>query len=128
VAELVLPTYGGVPCFGIAVHVQHIPNAACVQRDAYFGTNGTTSQWGGTRGRTFKIKGCLFGLDIPGLIAAETVLLAYGDGIGRILTDACGRVFYNVIFEGEYLPSPEGPKWTDTGVILPYECTFYGLS
>ncbi len=82
----------------------------------------------GTRGRTFEVTGLLIGKDIPSLLAAEANLLSYADGIVRILVDPIGRIFPDVIFQGEYLPSPEGPKWTDSGVCLPYRAVFYGLT
>jgi hypothetical protein len=127
VPELVLPTFGGVPIFGIAVHVSPAQNAAAVQRDSYFGSDGVFTCFGGTRGWTIDITGCLAGADLPVLLQAEALLLSYGDGVARVLTDAIGRAWPSVIFEGEYRPSREGPKWTDSGVILPYECTFYAL-
>ena len=62
------------------------------------------------------------------MIAAEGVLLAYADGIARTFVDTQGRAWPNVIFEGEYQPSPEGPKPTDFGWCLPYRCVLHGLT
>jgi hypothetical protein len=121
-------SYDGNDVFGLAVHIQNIPMPAAQQVDSYFGSDGKTMLWGGTRGRTFEVKGVLFGVDIPSLIAAEAFLLSYADGITRVLVDPVGRVFPNVYFAGEYVPSPEGPKWNDQGVILPYTATFRGLT
>ena len=81
-----------------------------------------------TRGRIFEVTGVLIGVDMPGLLASEALLLSYADGIARTLVDPIGRMFLNVYFQGEYLPSPEGPKWTDQGVCLPYRAVFYGLT
>ncbi|SRR5579883_76008 len=121
-------SYGGVPVFGLAVHIQHIPRANSQQIDAFFGVDGNVTLYGGSRGRVFEITGCLFGADIPSLIAAESTLLSYADGKARTLVDPIGRSFPNVIFQGEYQPSPGGPKCTDSGVILPYRAVFHGLT
>ena len=124
-------SYGGVPVFGLAVHIQHVPRANAQQVDAFFGVNGNVTLYGGSRGRVFEISGVLWGEDIPSLIAAEANLLSYADGIARTLIDPIGRSFPNVIFQGEYQPSPEGPKPTDSltgGYILPYRAVFHGLT
>jgi hypothetical protein len=123
-----MPTYDGVNCFGAAVHVQHIPNASAEQINSFFGVDGTVAVYGGSRGRVFHIEGVLFGGDLSELLAAEAFLLSYADGIGRVLVDDSGRVFGNVYYRGEYIPSPDGPKWTDQGVCLPYHAVFYGLT
>jgi hypothetical protein len=120
-------SYGGVPLFGLAVHIQHIPKANAQQVDMFFGVDGSVALFGGTRGRMFEVTGVLAGKDIPSLLAAEALLLSYADGIARTLVDPIGRTFPNVIFQGEYTPSPEGPKYTDSGVILPYRAVFRGL-
>lgn len=121
-------SYGGVDIFGAAVHIQHIPRTNAQQIDSFLGSNGSATLFGGTRGRTFEVTGVLMGKDISSLLAAEAILLSYGDGIARTLVNPIGRTFPNVIFQGEYLPSPEGPKWTDTGVCLPYRAVFHGLT
>jgi hypothetical protein len=121
-------SYGGVDIFGAAVHIQHIPRANAQQVDSFFGTNGNVTLFGGTRGRTFEVTGVLIGKDIPTLLAAEATLLSFADGIARTLVDPIGRTFPYVIFQGEYLPSPEGPKWTNAGVCLPYRAVFHGLT
>jgi hypothetical protein len=121
-------SFGGVDIFGAAVHIQHVPRAGAQQTASFFGQDGTLMNWGGTRGRVFEVNGVLLGADIPSLLAAESLLLSYGDGVARILIDPIGRQFPNVYFAGEYVPSPEGPKWTDQGVCLPYRAVFYGLT
>lgn len=122
------PTFDGLDIFGTACHVVHEPVPIAVQKDAYFGISGLTSLTGGSRGRTFHISGVLVSGDLPGVIAAEALLLSYADGIGRLFIDTQEREWPNVIFEGEYRPNPEGPKITDFGWCLPYQCVLHGLS
>jgi hypothetical protein len=122
------PSLGGAPVFGIACHVVHIPHPVAVQKDAYVGQPGMTALYGGSRGRAFEITGVLVGANLPGVIAAEGALLAYADGIARTFIDTQGRAWPNVIFEGEYSPSPAGPKITDFGWCLPYRCVLHGLT
>ncbi len=121
-------SYGGADIFGVAVHIQHIPRATANQISSFFGVNGAVSLFGGSRGRVFEVTGVLVAPDIPTLIAYEQLLLSYGDGIARTLIDPIGRVFYNVYFQGEYVPYAEGNKWTDQYTILPYRAVFYGLT
>lgn len=122
------PTLDGNTVFGTACHVAHAPNRAAVQRDAFPGINGEAALFLGSRGRTFAITGLFVGENLSSVIAAEGLLLTYADGIARTFTDTQGRSWPNVIFEGEYRPSPEGPKPTDFGWCLPYQCTLHGLS
>jgi hypothetical protein len=122
------PSFGGAFVFGIACHVVHVPHPVAVQKDGFFGQTGLTSLYGGGRGRTFEVTGVLVGSDLPSVIAAEGFLLAYADGIARTFVDTQGRAWPNVIFEGEYQPSPEGPKSTDSGWCLPYRCILHGLT
>lgn len=123
-----IESFGGVDIFGAAVHIQNIPRSNAHQVNSFFGVNGNVTLFGGTRGRVFEVTGVLIGSDIPDLLAAEALLLSYADGIARTLVDPVGRTFPNVYFRGEYLPSPEGPKWTDRGVCLPYHALFHGLT
>jgi hypothetical protein len=123
-----IESFGGVDIFGAAVHIQHIPRANAHQVDSFFGVDGNVTLFGGTRGRIFEVTGVLVGADIPGLLAAEALLLSYADGIARTLVDPIGRTFPNVYFQGEYVPSSEGPMWTDRGVCIPYRAVFYGLT
>lgn len=122
------PSFGGAFIFGTACHVVHVPHPVALQKDGFFGVTGMTSLFGGGRGRTFEIAGVLVGSDLPGVIAAEGSLLSYADGIARTLIDTQGRSWPNVIFEGEYQASPEGPKSTDFGWCLPYHCILRGLT
>lgn len=102
-----MASYGGMEIFGSLLGLKY----ALSERDIL----------------TIEVAGILGGKDIPSLLAAEASLLAYADGIARTLVDHVGRVFRNVIFHGKYVPSPEGPKWTDDGPCLPYHAVFYGL-
>jgi hypothetical protein len=122
------PSLGGSYVFGTACHVVHSPHPIALQKGGYFGVTGMTSLYGGGRGRTFEVTGVLVGPDLPTVIAAEGALLTYADGIARTFVDTQGRAWPNVIFEGEYQPSPEGPKPTDFGWCLPYRCILHGLT
>lgn len=121
-------SYGGATIFGLAVHITHIPKANATQLDAFFGVNGNVTLFGGSRGRVFEISGVLYGVDEASLLAAEATLLSYADGIARTLIDPIGRVFANVIFDGTYQPSADGPKWNSNYVVLPYRAAFHGLT
>lgn len=121
-----MATYGGLG-LGVAVHVQALEVEGCAYRTAYFGVDGTTSLYGGSRGWIFHVDGVLWGATPAALLAFEAAVRALPRGVGSILADDVGREWANVIFLGEYVPSAEGPKYTDTGVCLPYTATFYGL-
>ncbi len=122
------PSFGGASVFGTACHVVHMPHPVAHQKDGYFGVTGMTSLYGGGRGRAFEVTGVLVGASLLGVIAAEGALLACADGITRTFIDTQGRAWPNVIFEGEYYPSPGGPKSTDFGWCLPYRCVLHGLT
>jgi hypothetical protein len=122
------PSFGGSFVFGTACHVVHVPHPVALQRDGFFGVTGMTSLFGGGRGRTFEVTGLLVGSNLPSVIAAEGALLACADGIARTFVDTQGRSWPNVIFEGEYQPSAEGPKPTDFGWCLSYRCILHGLT
>jgi hypothetical protein len=122
------PTFGGSSIFGTACHVVHSPHPVALQKDGFFGVPGMTSLFGGGRGRAFEITGVLVAADLPGVIAAEGALLSYADGVARTFVDTQGRAWPNVLFEGEYQPSPGGPKPTDFGWCLPYRCVLHGLT
>lgn len=122
------PMLDGNYVFGTACHVMHVPQPAAVQQDAFFGVAGRTSLFGGTRGRTFRIRGVFVGETLEEVLSYESSLLSYGDGIARIFTDTQGRDWPNIVFLNEYRPSAEGPKITDFGWCLPYECVLHGLS
>jgi hypothetical protein len=122
------PSFGGSYVFGTACHVVHVPHSLALQKDGFFGVTGMTSLYGGGRGRTFEISGVFVGTELSAVIGAEASLLAYANGIAQVFIDTQGRAWPNVIFEGEYFPSPEGPKPTDFGWCLPYRCVLRGLT
>ena len=70
---LYTPTYGGLPIFGLAVHIEQLPQQAAQQLDAFFGVPGWLSVFGGTRGRTFGIQGVLYDIDLPTLNTDEDI-------------------------------------------------------
>ena len=131
------PTYGGVPIFGTAVHIEQVPMQAAQQLEAFFGVPGLLSVFGGARGRTFQISGVLFDVDLPTLNLDEDVFTPgvngnVADGIARPLADTRGRTWANVIYLGQFTPDPNGPRpavWSgSSGWALPYRAVFHGLS
>lgn len=121
--------YDGNAVFGLAVRCQMVQNPSAAQINAFFGVTGTQSVFGGGRGRVFQISGVLVGSDLSTLAAAEATLLTYDDGIARTLTDTWGRNWPNVVFVN-FTADPMGPRPLagDSGVGLPYRCSFRGLT
>lgn len=117
----------GADIFGRAVSIQHVPTPSAQQINSYFGIGGTQLIYGGSRGRTFHVKGVLLGDDLSVLTGAEATLLSYADGIARVLTDTLGRNWPYVVFLNEYTPDAMGPRPTVGGWALPYRATFRGL-
>jgi hypothetical protein len=135
--SLYTPTYGGVPIFGIAVHIEQVPAQVAQQAEAFFGVPGMLSVFGGTRGRTFQVSGVLYDVDIPTLSLDEEVFTpgvtgSVADGVARTLFDTRGRTWANVIYLGQFQPDPMGPRpavWGGgSGWALPYRAVFHGLS
>jgi hypothetical protein len=138
---LYTPSYGGQPIFGAAVTIQQIPFQCAQQLESFFGVPGLLSVFGGPRGRTFNISGILYDIDLPTLNSDEDVFTpgVYGsvaDGIARPLVDTRGRTWANVVYLGEFMPDPGGPRPGNWGAgsggwdgwILPYRAIFHGLS
>jgi hypothetical protein len=121
-----MATYAGIS-LGIAVHVQTVAVPTAVYKVSYAGVNGVFALFMGTRGFVHHVDGCLVSDTLADLLAVEAAFRLMPQVITNELADDCGRVYENVIWEGEYVPSPGGPKYTDFGVILPYTATFYGL-
>jgi hypothetical protein len=129
------PLYDGNPIFGLAVRMQMVPNPTQLQFDSFFGVNGVVSLYGGSRGRTIMISGCLFApfdnfdsITITDLNALEGVIHTYADGIARTLVDTRGNSWHNVVFRDEFQPDPMGARPSDSGWILPYRMTMHGLT
>jgi hypothetical protein len=124
-----MTTLDGNPIFGDAVCVQHSPHPNTQQINEFFGINGQQTLFGGTRGRTFIISGVLSASNMPTLNAVEATLLSYADGLTHTLVDNRGRIWPNVIFRGEYTPSPMGPRpLAGGGWCLPYRLVMEGLT
>jgi len=123
-----VPSYGGIPMFGLVTSFVMTPNPAARQIDAIFGQDGELSLYGGARGRTFQIAGVLLDVDIEGLNVDEGVILNTEGPTPQTLVDTRGNSWPNVVFDGEYRPDPSGPHPTDTGWCLAYRMTLHGLS
>jgi hypothetical protein len=122
-------TLDGNAIFGTAVNVIHNPHPNAQQVNHFFGVDGQQTLFGGTRGRTFVISGVLSASTISALNAVEASLLSYADGSTHILVDNRGRVWPNVIFRGEYSPSPMGPRsLAGGGWCLAYRLVMEGLT
>ena len=85
---LFTPTYGGEPIFGLAVHIEQVPDQAAQQLEAFFGVPGFLSVFGGARGRTFQVSGVLYDVDIETLNADEDV---FTPGINGSVADGMAR-------------------------------------
>lgn len=125
------PTYDGSAIFGSCCKVQHIPAANAQQVDAFFGLTGTTTLFGGGRGRAFTISGVLFEADVDGLNADEALIMSYADGIARVFVDSRGRSWPGVIFKGEFTTDAMGPRPAvsggNSGWALAFKCVLHGL-
>jgi hypothetical protein len=124
-----MTTLDGNSIFGSAVTVVHTPNRNAQQINHYFGIDGQQTLFGGTRGRSFVISGVLSAPSIAALNSVEATLLSYADGLTHTLVDSRGRIWPNVIFRGEYTPSPMGPRaLAGGGWCLPYRLVMEGLT
>jgi len=124
-----LTTLDGNSIFGTAVSVVQSPNPNAQQINRFFGVDGQQTLFGGTRGRTFIISGVLSASTLSALNTAEATLLSYADGLTHTLVDNRGRVWPNVIFRGEYIPSAAGPRaLAGGGLCLPYRLVMEGLT
>jgi hypothetical protein len=122
-------TLDGNSIFGTAVSVVHNPHPNAQQLNHFFGIDGQQSLFGGTRGRTFTISGVLSASSITALNAVEATLLSFADGLTHTLVDNRGRIWPNVIFRGEYAPSPMGPRsLANGGWCLSYRLVMEGLT
>ena len=124
-----MTTLDGNTIFGTAVSVAQSPHPNAQQINHYFGIDGQQTLFGGTRGWSFIISGVLSASSLTALNGAEATLLSYADGLAHTLVDNRGRVWPNVIFRGEYTPSPAGPRpLAGGGWCLPYRLVMEGLT
>jgi hypothetical protein len=122
-------TLDGYPIFGDAVTVIHNPHPNAQQINQFFGIDGQQTLFGGTRGRTFIISGVLAAPTMLTLNTLEATLLSFADGLTHTLVDNRGRTWPNVIFRGEYAPSPMGPcPLAGGGWCLSYRLVMEGLT
>ena len=122
-----MATLDGNAVFGAAVRIVHQPQPVALQINDYFGLSGRQALYGGARGREFRVSGVLEGSSLATLGELETALLSYADGQPHVLVDTMGRLWTNVVFPGEYDPSPMGPRPTAGGWCLPYTLRLVGL-
>lgn len=124
-----IPTFNGNAIFGQAVSIIHVPNAQALQMNAFFGLQGVTTLFGGTRGRIFLVRGVLVAEDIPTLNAYEAVIDSYNDGNAYVLSDTRGRSWSNVQYRGEFKPDQRGLGIAGGGTLwsLAYEMYLHGL-
>lgn len=122
------PSLDGQQIFGAAVRMQVIANPSESQVNTFFGVDGMTNVWGGSRGRTIMVEGLLYAPDIATLNAAETLFMSFNDFKARTLVDTRGRPWPNVVFKGEFAPDPMGPLAILGGWGLPYKAIFRGLA
>lgn len=125
-----MTTLDGNSIFGTAVNVVQSPHPNAQQINHFFGIDGQQTLFGGTRGRRFIISGVLSASTLSTLNTVEATLLSYADGLTHTLVDNRGRIWPNVIFRGEYAPSPTGPRPLagGGGWCLPYRLVMEGLS
>jgi hypothetical protein len=122
-------TLDGNSIFGTAVSVVHNPHPNAQQINHFFGIDGQQTLFGGTRGRTFIISGVLSASSVTTLNTVEAALLSYADGLTHTLVDNRGRIWPNVLFRGEYAPSPMGPRpLAGGGWCLSYRLVMEGLT
>ncbi len=125
-----MATFDGGLYLGVAVRVEHVPNATAVMISEFFGIQGQLALFGGTRGRTLLVTGVLVASTIAGLNALEEVWGGeqFNDGNVHTLIDDRGRVFENLIYTGQFQPSADGPKAMWNGWLIPYRIAFQGLT
>lgn len=123
-----MATFDGQAVLGVAVHVVHQTAPAAMMMSEYFGMAGVMALMGGTRGRSLQVNGVFIGPDIPTLNAYEAIWETFEDGQVHTLVDDRGRVFYNLIYAGTLQVSPDGPKPSGSGWLLPFSISFIGLT
>lgn len=127
-----MATLNGSNVFGYAVRFKWLPNPTAQQVNEFFGVSGLQSLFGGERGSILSVEGTFFGPNAAIVIAQESLLLSYRDGIARTLVDDWGTVYPDFVFSGRYQRDDNGVKPGKlasgiTGWCLRYQCTFEGL-
>lgn len=122
----------GADVFGLATRFKWMPNPTAQQINEFFGVSGLQSLFGGERGSVLTVTGVFFGASAADVIAQETRLLTYRDGIARTITDNWGTVYPGFIFSGRYQRDDSNitPARTSFGLWgwgLPYTVVFEGL-
>lgn len=118
-------SYDGRLIFGVAVKIQHVPNANAGQINTFFGVTGAQAIDGGGRGRAFMVEAVFVGPDPIAIRQAERALLSLADGRPRVLIDTYGWTWPHVVYRGEYQPGQL--HFHSAGVAQPYRAVFHGL-
>src|SRR5262245_22334244 len=114
---------GNSTIFGFAVSIVTSANPKAEQMNAYFGTNGVQSIFGGTRGRYSMVQGLLIGNSPAALSAAELLIDSYNDGIAYTFVDNFGNIWPNVILD-TFAPQGRVMQSKDGFYIRPYKAGF----
>jgi hypothetical protein len=124
---MALATYGGVDIFGPWVSIEHVAKPVAGQISAFFGVQGSFSQFSGTRGRTFLVEGLCLVSDLGGFRSYEATWQSLADGIARTLIDPFGYTWPNVIFQGEFRFTGR-TGFVAAAVCKPYKAVMTGLT
>jgi hypothetical protein len=117
-------TLDGNAIFGDAVTTVHTPIGSGRLAGNFAGRDASPRIFGGNRGRRWIITGILKGATLSALNEAEATLVSYNDGMSHTLVDDRGRIWPNVVFRGEYVPSATGPRpLAEGGWCLAYRLT-----
>ena len=113
--------FNGAAVFGVANHAPMNPAQPAIQYASFFGVPGMTAKFGGSRGRTWSIRGVLVAPDLPTLNAVQISLQSLIENMTPgTFTDSQGNSWPYCLFDGTVQWHPEGPKITDSDWILPF--------
>ena len=118
---MMLCTYSGLSLFGQAVRCKMMQAPSAAQINEFFGVNGKSQLYGGSRGRIFAIDGVLWSGDGP-VGTQLALLLSFDDGVGRVFYHDLWGSWPGVVFR-QYEPARILP---DSSLI--YKAAFEGLS
>ena len=124
-----IPTYNGLPVFGVACSIDMVPNANAAQVAAFFGVQGVQSMDGGGRGRVFEVRGLMYGSTPLDVQLMQQQLEQFADGTARILVDTTGGVWPNVVYRREFQWELKY-AWSGTlnAWCRPYRTVLHGLT